>query len=443
MSKSEFLQIENHVSEKVTKYFSEHPKFIVGVSGGADSMALLFALKQLNLDAFVVHVNYGLRGEESDKDQELVEGLAFEWGFECCSVRIDSSQSENENFQNWAREERYRIFSELMEETGANGLVVAHHRDDQVETIMQKILRGSSPEAWSGMTDWDGEIFRPFLAFNKSDILKYCKERAIPFRTDKSNLESNYSRNFLRNEFSDKMDILFPGWDANILKLQEFGRLNELAISELLDQNKNKFELPIQRIREFDKILAQAVIKKFLNNYIPSLSEGMIKEAYNLIESQTGSELRLTDFYTLIKDRDQLIIKEKSSSFKAIKVTKKMLVEGFQSNELDLSIVDKRSSELYLDADRLQFPLVIRRWEAGDKIQPLGLKGSQKISDHLTNRKVSAAKKEKSLVLSNTDGTIYAIIFEAKQTKSGTISEICKVTDTTKQFLLITPKNEA
>jgi tRNA(Ile)-lysidine synthase len=194
---------------------------------------------------------------------------------------------------------------------------------------------------------------------------------------------------------------------------------------------------------KFDQILAQAVIKKFLNKYIHSLSEGMIKEAYNLIESQTGSELRLSDFYTLIKDRDRLIIKEKKSSFKAVKVTKKMLVEGFQSNELHLSIAGKHSSELYLDADRIQFPLIIRRWEAGDRIQPFGMKGSQKISDHLTNRKVSAANKEKSLVLSDTDGTIYAIIFDRKQTKSGTISENCKVTDTTKQYLLITPKKQA
>lgn len=443
MSKSESSLIEQHVSERIASCFSERPKFVIGVSGGADSMALLFVLKQLEIDVLVVHVNYGLRGDESDRDQELVEGMAFEWGFECCSVNVNSEEAKEENFQNWARKERYRVFSDLVAETGANGIAIAHHKDDQVETIVQKIFRGSSPEAWIGMADWDGEKFRPLLPFSKDEILRYCKEQAIPYRTDKSNLDSGYSRNFIRNEFSEKLNTLFPGWGENILKLQDFGRLNELAIKELLEKSVSEFGLSIEPIKSLDKTLAQAILKKYLENYVDSLSEGLIKEAFSLMTSQTGSELQLTNSISLIRDREYLTIKEKKLSFKEVQITKEMLSEGLQTNELSLSISDFKDSDLYLDKDKVRFPIVLRRWKDGDKIQPFGMKGSQKISDHLTNRKVSAANKEKSLVLSDTDGTIYAIIFDRKQTKSGTISEICKVTDTTKQYLLITPKNKA
>lgn len=142
MSKSEYLLIEQVISNKVDRHFPGTPNFVIGVSGGADSMALLYAFKQLEISCFVVHINYGLRGVESDKDQELVEQMSFQWGFECCSVRLNTEEMQSGNFQNWARNERYMIFEDLAEEIKADAIAVAHHQDDQIETIVQKLFRG-------------------------------------------------------------------------------------------------------------------------------------------------------------------------------------------------------------------------------------------------------------------------------------------------------------
>lgn len=443
MSKSEYSLIEQKVSEIITRHFSDRPKFVVGVSGGADSMALLYALKQLNVSAFVVHINYGLRGIESDKDQELVEGMSFEWGFECCSVRINSEEAAEENFQNWARKERYRIFLELVEEMKADGLAIAHHKDDQVETIIQKLFRGSSPEAWSGMSNWDGRIFRPLLDFRKNDILNYCKEKAIPFRTDLSNLESNYARNFLRNDLSEKLTDLFPGWQENVLRLKEFGQLNELALNELSSHYFDETALNINAVKKLDSLLAKSILKKFIEQFVRTSSKGIIQEAYHLMESQTGAKLKISESVTLINNRNQLCAKEAIPEFGEYTITKEMVVQRFNTDEICLTIGEEAISELYIDLECVQFPMILRRWKSGDRIQPLGMNGTQKISDHLTNQKVSTINRGKSLVLSDTDGTIYAIIFEGKENGLGTISEICKATDSTKHYLLITTKKQA
>jgi tRNA(Ile)-lysidine synthase len=443
MSKSEFSLIEKRVSEKIEELFSENPKFVVGVSGGADSMALLFVIRELNINALVVHINYDLRGDESDKDQELVEGIAFEWGFECCSINLDSKKALHKNFQNWAREERYKIFNDLSDEIDADGVVIAHHKDDQVETIVQKLFRGSSPESWTGMGEWDGKLFRPLLAFSKKEILQYCEDKAIPYRTDQSNLKSKYARNFLRNELSDELDSRFPGWQENILKLQDFGKLNEALLDELSSRYFDSSRFKITRLDLSNTLVIKALLKKFIEQHINSVSRGLIDEAFNLIQSQTGAILELSEMITLVRERDHLIIKQDQPLIESVTILSEDLKFGIDVNGLELKVDDKPSSELYLDMNSLEFPLFLRRWNNGDKIQPLGMKGSQKVSDHLTNKKVPTSVKENSLVLTDSDSTIYAIIYSLKESPSGTISEICKATDSTKQYLLITTKKQA
>jgi tRNA(Ile)-lysidine synthase len=443
MNRSESLSIEQKVSDQIEEYFSDTPAFVVGVSGGADSMALLYTFKELEIPAFVVHVNYGLRGAESDKDQELVEGMSFEWGFECCSVKLDSEKMREGNFQNWAREERYRILKEFVNEVEVDGIAVAHHKGDQLETIIQKLFRGSSPETWTGMAEWKNQIFRPLLEFDKEEILKYCNDRAIPFRSDSSNLDSKYARNFLRNEFSKKMDELFVGWEENILKLKEFGVLNSKMLDQLSGDYFNDEQLFIEPLKGIDKILAQALIKKFLEHSEVYPSRGIIEQTYNLLSSQVGSELSISKSFMLVRERDSISRTNAHDEFEDLTISEREIENKFSSNELEFEISKKIDSELYLDADKIRFPLIVRRWKAGDKIQPFGMTGTQKISDHLTNRKVSPVKKEKSLVLTDSDGTIYAIIFKGKDSKSGTISELCKATDSTKRYLSITIKKQA
>lgn len=442
MSKSESLLIEQGVLNKISRYFSKTPKFIIGVSGGADSMALLYAFKLLKISGFVVHINYGLRGAESDKDQELVEQMSFEWGFESCCVKLNPEEIKSGNFQNWARKERYRIFKDLAKEVDADATAVAHHRDDQVETIMQKLFRGSSPEAWTGMTEWSDEIFRPLLEFDKRQILAYCDKKSIPYRVDESNSDPKYSRNFVRGEFTDKMDDLFPGWKQNVMNLSDFGQLNKKMLDQLSEVYLEKESLKVAPLKKMDEVLASSLIKKFLEQHIPAVSKGIISEAYTLLSAQTGSELELAESVVFVKDRESLVL-QKKTQFTDIVITEKDIENVVSEQGLEIRISEYAAADLYMDVSKLIFPLTLRRWKHGDKIQPFGMAGTQKVSDHLTNRKVSAVDKEKSLVLSDSDGTIYAIIFKGDDSGLGTISELCKATDSTKRYLLITSKKQA
>jgi len=369
--------------------------------------------------------------------------MSFEWGFECCSVKLEFEDSKGENFQNWARKERYRVFEELAFEMNADVIAVAHHKDDQVETIMQKLFRGAGPETWTGMSEWDGKIFRPFLSLSKEELHDYCGKNAIPFRTDQSNYESKYARNFLRNEFSVKMNHLFPGWQENVLKLQDFGKLNENAINELAKTSFDKDSIKIDFVRDLERIVALSVIKKFLHQFMAVISKGIIEEVYNLLFTQPGTELELSSSVKLIRDREVIRVKFSEVDFEQQELTRNELLDGIKVEYLDFKIGTEIESELYLDAENLKFPLSLRKWNQGDRMQPLGMRGSQKVSDHLTNRKVVSSTREKSLVLTGADGTIYAIIFDGKNEQTGTISEICKATEYTKQYLSITSKKNA
>lgn len=447
MNKSGSASLEETLSNAIKEHFSEVPTLLVGISGGPDSMALLYGLYKLGIEAVGVHINYGLRGNESDMDQELVEGMCFEWGFECCSVRLDSSESGNENFQNWARNERYRIFRELKKEFTADAIAISHHKDDQVETILQKLFRGSGPDTWTGMQMFDGELFRPLLGLSKEDILEYCEKNAVPYRVDGSNLESKYARNFLRREFSEQLNAFFPGWEENILKLPSFGGLNSKAISFITDSLVRDSELSLEEYNAMDVDLRYSVLKEFIERKAEgiSLTGGLLKELDRLSDSQPGTEIPISENVVVLRERNSIIIRsglDRKRQEINDSIREEQIRDGYHSNGLMLDLkkeIKFSDDHLTIDAGKLQYPLILRSWENGDRFQPLGMSGSQKISDHLANRKVRSSEKEKALILSGADGTIYALIFPLAQGNGqlGTISELVKCTGDTRMILEI------
>ncbi|MEQ9266209.1 MAG: tRNA lysidine(34) synthetase TilS [Balneolaceae bacterium] len=443
MSKSESIPFEESLKNSIQKVFKLQPTFIMGVSGGPDSMALLYAAHKTGVKIVAVHVNYGLRGEDSDLDQELCEGMCFEWGFECCSIRLDSRKESGENLQKWAREQRYQVFRDLKKEYNADGIITAHHQDDQVETILQKIFRGSGPEAWQGLKMWDGELFRPMLGYSKQEVLAYCEENSVPYRIDKSNLESKYARNFLRNDFFNELNSFFPGWKDNVLGLSEKGLIAEQAISELLKSIESNDGISISALNSYPKALRVSLIKKYLESNISdfSISKGMLNQIEELTQSDTGKVFEIKPALKLVRDRDHLVLKEDQSNSSSIVIGKKELGEGkfFFHFNMKLKMSAGSDSQLYLDAQKMEWPLTLRTWQNGDKIVPFGMTGTQKVSDHLTNRKIPSSKREKALILSGVDSTIYAIIFPTAQLDGqwGTISNLVKCTEGTEEYLTL------
>ncbi len=444
MNKSELRLVESSTLNIDKLKLSPHSKVIVGVSGGADSMALLYVLHSLKIDALVVHINYGKRGLESDKDQELVEGLAFEWGFECVSISLNPNNAQITNFQSWARAERYRIFRELKEVNNAEAILVAHHKDDQVETILQKLFRGSGVIAWQGMKAWDGEILRPFLEIKKIEILDYCVQNSIPFRVDQSNLTSDYARNFLRNSFEPDLNKFFPGWEQNVLALADKGVVVEQAIECILNDISEKGTIELEPLLNYPKELRITLLKTHIEGHtgITSLTKGQLLELDKLSKLESGKQIKLNSSYTLVKDRTLLRIKNNSSeSLVSYQLSKKECVEGVFINPFKLTIENQVNSEfvLRMDSAQINWPVTVRTWQDGDRFQPLGMTGSQKVSKHLMNLKVPTVIKENALVLSGLDGIIYATFFSESinNHRIGTISDIVKCTEQTKEYLTI------
>ncbi|MEO1021732.1 MAG: tRNA lysidine(34) synthetase TilS [Bacteroidota bacterium] len=440
MNKSESIQFLLIVKESIDRLFEEDPLFIVGVSGGPDSMALLYALHQLQVKCIVVHINYQTRGADSDSDQELVEQIAFQWGFDCVSVRLDQ-QNEPGNFQNWARKVRYQIFEDMKNEYQASAIMTAHHQDDVVETVLQKLLRKSSPETWKGISEFEHGRFRPLVQVTKQDIFNFCMEHAVPFREDQSNLKPVYQRNQLRHSIFPQLDSMFPGWREHVLNLKTVSHivddLEQFTLNQISDSSHT---IGIDALLGFRGNTQRSVIRRFLRVNIPGIevTSGVLEECQSLLTTQTGKRVLLDGKHELFRNRDTLVLIKREADTEDEVIP--LFSDRFYVSDKGVRferVSRNEAKNLYMDIERLKWPLILRQWQAGDRFIPFGMTGTQKVSDHLTNRKVGAHLKENTLVLSDSGGTIYAIIFpEPLPTgELGTISNEVRCTDVTQLCL--------
>ncbi|MDX1585268.1 MAG: tRNA lysidine(34) synthetase TilS [Balneolaceae bacterium] len=449
MSRSVSSQIENRVERHLEEHFeASSSRFIIAVSGGPDSMALLYLFKKMQVDAVVAHINYGKRGVASDKDAELVEQMSYEWGFDCQTVKVEAEEGDSKNFQQWARRVRYEIFRSLKKEHGADGIVLAHHEDDQIETILQKLFRGAGLESWSAMSIWDGELFRPLLKTGQKEIMAYCEQYAVPFRTDESNMSSNFARNFLRNEWLDRLEQHFPGWKKNVKRLPEQADVFSMALEWISARITDESDcIDRKQFVSLEPELARALVLKKLKEIDPDieLNRDALGEIDKLEELQTGKSIQLTERYEILRDRDRFkIVYNRPDALKILTLEKDELqTNSFSLDNLIFEIGPLEDPDfdqaLYLDAEKIDWPLTLRNWKPGDAFQPLGMEGHQKVSDHLTNRKVSAAEKKSALVIVSFDETICAVIFPPIENRRppGTIAESVKCDHTTGQCLII------
>ena len=426
---------------------SSAPTLIVAVSGGVDSMSLLHSLYEVNISGIVAHVNYQKRGTASDKDADLVADKAEEWGFQFELKKVDPREAQGQNFQQWARDIRYRFFRDLAERYNADGIALAHHRDDQVETILQKLFRGAGMASWSGMEIWDGELFRPFLTVSRQQVEKYAGQKEIPYRTDKSNLENDFARNFLRNEWTDKLSEFFPGWKDNILGVAEEAQNYEDALQWVANGITDEKGLRKPAFDELEPGLQRALVLYVIKKQEPDIqiSQQNLHRVGELKKLQTGKKIGISSEFSIVRDREHYVItRNKEADFRPQTLGRNHLENAKAEVGNHLLTIEQFadpdvSNHLFMDADKISWPITLRRWKEGDKLQPLGMQGHQTVSDHLTNRKVSAVDKSKVLVIESFEETICALIFPPIKNRSyqGTISEQVKCDTETKWCLTV------
>lgn len=421
--------------------------FICGVSGGVDSMVLLYLLHRFDVSCTVAHCNYRLRGEESDKDMELVEEMSAMWGFDCITAQFEPAETNESNTQIWARDLRYTMFRDLKQDLKADFIMTAHHREDQIETILQKILRGSGPGAWSGMSVLDGDLFRPLLDVSKEEIMAFAEDRHVPFRNDQTNKTSAYARNLIRNELAPELDKLIPGWKKNVLQIPEkadqFTKMTDILLAQIEGES-----MAIKRdaLLALPKKIWPALIHRFIeeNSDNGRVTAGELNQVIDLPHLQTGSFCAFGSNLRLVRDRGLFRLTKEISRTQP---PKSLGVRDlpFRSDDYGINIKLKswdgviKEGALQLDFDSIKWPITIRLWDDGDRIQPLGMTGHKQVADLLTDSKISSVQKKEAILIESFDGIICAVIFPhpTSTRQIGVISDNVKCTAATKKILLI------
>ncbi len=418
---------------------------IVACSGGPDSMALLDLMKKSGSRIIAAHVNYHKRGDESDRDEGIVKAYCRSHEIGCRVKQVDPDKSKG-NFQNWAREVRYRFFDELLDEFDADLIVTAHHQQDHLETLLIQVLKGAHPASWQGITEYSGKIGRPLLEVSKEEILDYLNQWNIPFGTDATNLDSAYARNLIRNEQFEQFDRLLPGWRQNLLNIptyaleySEFANCylkSVLTASGSLDRTEFFNLSPVLRKPVFAAWLAQ-------HDIAGQVARSQFERLDDLEEMQAGRRIQLNKDYFIEVDRNELILSKNPErcAFWSEFLNEERLETGWKIGVHNFAKSANKPFDdhyLQLNWDRLRLPLTLRTWRPGDRIQPLGMRGHKKVSDVLTDEKVASSEKSEAMVLQGFDQTIYAVIFPASHEQPGILSEAVRCGDSDQTVLLIT-----
>ncbi|MDR0865606.1 MAG: tRNA lysidine(34) synthetase TilS [Candidatus Symbiothrix sp.] len=415
--------------QKVRKYIEEQgllptppSKIIVGLSGGADSVVLLYLLHQLGYECIAAHCNFHLRGEESQRDETFATALAAAFNIPFIKQDFDTASVAREkgiSIEMAARDLRYEWFEQLRKDENAGAIAVAHHRDDSIETMLLNLIRGTGIKGLTGIKPKNGTIIRPLLCVPKKEILQFATGQKLPYIIDSSNLQDDYTRNKIRLSLMPLLQSLNPSIDLALLRtmenLSEIEKIYNQSIfeSETKVFNREKGTIDIARLQALPS--PEAVLFEILKQY--GFGRERIQDIARAMQSQSGKEF-YSQGYTLLKDREQFLLspreQKSGQSVYFIDIHNKEIHSpvsihlSFEAISPELEII-KDPDFTYFDAGKLRFPLQIRKWEKGDKFIPFGMKGFQKLSDYFNNHKFSKPEKENTWLLCSGNDIIWII----------------------------------
>lgn len=411
--------------EKVEKYIDSHQllsngaKVIVGLSGGADSMALLDALVLLGYDCVAAHCNFHLRGDESDADTDFVKKWCKNVDVSLKSIDFDTRQYAKDkkiSIEMAARELRYTWFNILLQQHEADAIAVAHHKDDSVETVLLNLFRGTGIRGLTGISPQKGKVVRPLLGVSRDEIERYIAERDIPFRTDSSNEDDIFNRNFIRHQILPRLQTLNPSVSEAIsrtsIHLGEVQKIYVAAVEKDIDRVLKNNRIDIQALR--NTVSPLSVLFEILSSL--GFTSSTIQDVKNSLESLSGKQF-FSPTHRLVKDRNYFLMDEiasqdeRENSFQINRVSQDITLPihlNIRIAENDVAI-NKTSSILYADADKLSFPLILRKWKPGDWFIPFGMTGRKKLSDYFTNRKFSIKDKEDVWVMVSGNDIVWIV----------------------------------
>lgn len=419
--------------------FLDNKRLLLAVSGGKDSMVLLHLFQNLSYDFAIAHCNFQLRGIESFEDQKIIKTYADNHGIPVFITQFDTkafSEDYKVSTQVAARELRYNWFYELLETEGYDYILTAHHADDNLETFLINLSRGTGLEGLTGIPEQNDKIIRPLLTFTQEEIELYAANNGIAWREDSSNASDKYLRNKIRHHLVPILKDLNPNFLVSFQKTQNY--LQEAQ--EMLEDASIMVYQQVARqendIIYFDlnKLIKLPNNRSYLYQWLKEFDFSAWTDIYNLIESQSGKFV-LSPGWRLLKDRDFLILSP--LLFDDLAEEYAILADQKEVNiPLNLSfckltdITDVSNKTIFVDAEKIQYPLYLRKWKEGDVFQPLGMNGkSKKVSKFFKDEKLSLLEKEQTWLLYSGDQIVWVIGLRQ--------DERFRVTATTKNILKI------
>lgn len=408
--------------------FISNPSFAgktigVALSGGRDSVALAYALKKADVSLIAVNVEHGIRGENSVKDSKFVEEFCKKFDIPLLSFSVDVPSFCEQNgytTEQGARILRYRIFDQVLDEGKCDYIALAHHADDQVETVFMRIIRGTGVRGLCGMSAVSEKYIRPLLDCTRKDINDFIAKNHLPYVDDETNFDTDYTRNFLRDEL-EKIKQRFPSLCTSVSRLCS----NASEVCDYIKSNTPTLSLDGGEVKVDTKYFDEGVIAKELVlqaakllGVCQDIEQRHFAIVLALKDAQNGKRVELSHGLVAHKDGEYIVFakSEENNEYEAkkfcegefadlgVKITK---IESVCEEKLRENGAENCNRTLYIDGDKLPENSVLRRVEKGDFIRKFG-GGTKSVGDFLTDKKVPLRKRN-SLVVIAKDSEVFAI----------------------------------
>lgn len=394
-------------------------RYLVAVSGGADSTVTASMFHEAGLQFAIAHCNFHLRGTDSDRDMQFVQKLAAQWNLQVFIREFDTLNIQKESGKSVemvARELRYKWFSEIL--CDFDHLVTAHHATDAAETQLLNLTRGTGLRGLCGIPSVNGKTIRPMLPFTAKEIRQYAEDHHIAYVEDYTNRDETISRNRIRHSVIPQLETINPHFlHTNIRTRQILQRQYayyqkhiEAAIANISSEQNDQTLIDRSLLEACED--RELILYEILNRY--GFSSDVSEKLSESFQLQPGKQF-LSDTHILLIDREFLILKPKMAEEKPESIeirSSEDLQRYFHVEEFEYQqdmVFDKNPELLYIPKEKLTFPLTIRSWQHGDFFYPLGGKGRQKLSDYFTDHKIDRFTKERIRLLSINDQIAWII----------------------------------
>jgi len=407
---------ENHL-------FNQSDTILAGVSGGIDSVTMLDLLVKCGFSVAIAHCNFHLRGIESDADEKLVDDLSRQYDIPIYKTAFNTQTYARENkisIEMAARDLRYKWFETIRISHHLDFIAVAHHRDDQIETFFLNLSRGTGLTGLTGMRPVNGKIIRPLLFASREEIEHYRRKNFLEFREDRSNQDLDFLRNRIRHTVLPVMDTLNPNFRDGLIRtmsyLDDVSKICDQAITNAWERvalrKGTEYQISIDELKLLDPLATY--LFEFLKPF--GFNSGVTGDLIASLDGISGKQF-VSQTHRVVHNREYLIL----TPILPDEIRHFYIDEGIGEMNtpipLQIKIFPKTDSYKIpvspsvacIDRDKVQFPLLVRKWEQGDYFKPLGMKGIKKVSDFFIDTKLSIPEKESAWILANGEQVVWII----------------------------------